>query len=52
MNELDELKTGLDNALAAGNVEEAKSFWDKIKDILDNNPLPGQGHTGAEEARP
>lgn len=38
-----DLKNGLDNALAAGDVESAKSFWDKIKDLLEGTPLPGTG---------
>lgn len=46
MENLNELKTGLDNALATGNVEEAKSFWDKIKEWLDKGVYPGGGSLG------
>lgn len=30
----------------------AKIDWEKVKEILDNNMLPGEGNLGAEEAHP
>lgn len=29
-----------------------KIDWEKVKEILDNNPLPGTGGTGPDEVKP
>lgn len=50
--EVAELVTGMDEAIRQESWADIKTFWEKVKKILNSNPLPGEGSSGPIEAHP